>query len=193
MKPREVNILQTKPRGVSILLQTKPRGVSILQTKPRGVSILQTLRPKSKSVFSIDNILYYMYIWSAYLDIPGDIVLPSEVANKLTVSCGGGTEVGTDAVPAGLSVIVHKESRGQVTCLGTLGLEQGQIIGAWEDVQKKAKCNYANDIINDIIACYPWPPPLRCSVLMAEAERLSLKRQRELMSPRMLVLCPHSL
>ena len=68
--------------------------------------------------------------WS-YLDVPSDVVLSSEVANQLTVCRGGRSEVGTDTSTAGLGMVVHKQLGGQISSLRTLGLEQGQVIGAW--------------------------------------------------------------
>ena len=68
-----------------------------------------------------------------YLHVSGDIVLPGEMAIHRAVGGGerGGREVHAHCVATGLGVVVDQQSGAHFPRLGTLGLEQGQIIWTW--------------------------------------------------------------
>ena len=70
----------------------------------------------------------YMYM---YLNVPRDVMLPNEPSIEGFVASLVGCEVEAGLFLDSLGVVVDKELSGEVLSVGTLGLEQRQIIGTW--------------------------------------------------------------
>ena len=72
-----------------------------------------------------------------YLNVPRDVMLPNESSIEGLVASLVGCEVEAGLFLDSLGVVVDKELSGEVLSVGTLGLEQRQIIGTWRQGRRK--------------------------------------------------------
>lgn len=72
--------------------------------------------------------VYYIHMHT-YLDVPCDVMLSYEPSVEGLIPCLVGGEVEAGLVLDCLGVVVDKELGGEVVSVGTLGLEQRQIVG----------------------------------------------------------------
>ena len=72
-----------------------------------------------------------------YLNVPRDVMLPNEPSIEGLVASLVGCEVEAGLFLDSLGVVVDKELGGEILRVGTLGLEQREIIGTWRQGRRK--------------------------------------------------------